>query len=214
MDKLLDHTLRQMRAENHAQNAKIDKLTELMERLSDAAAVAPAMQHTTINATIININPWDGGSRISLSTEQMAAAILENSRCREYAQLGDHDMTNLEIASPYISDLFMELTKRAHATPETRNIYLNPKRADQVLVHMTAGHWEVLTLTDATQEIFDGLAGRIHRVILTDAERQKLPLEAQNALSYAELLYREEPAEYVRAARAPMMAHLSNTAPA
>jgi hypothetical protein len=205
MDKLFEHTLQRQLA---TQDTKINKLTEMVEKLAATANV----QYTT-NISI-SINPWDGASRIILTAEQMAAAVAENSRIQEYACLGDHAMTDPDVAPPYVSDLFMELTKRAHSTPEARNVYLNPRRADQVLVHMAAGNWEVLTLTDATQEIFDSLAGRIHRVILTDVERKKLPREAQNALSYAEMLYRVEPAEYVRAARAPMMAHLQNTTPA
>jgi hypothetical protein len=39
-------------------------------------------------------------------------------------------------------------------------------------------------------------------------ERQQLPLEAQNALSMAGLLYESE--EYVKRAKAPMSAHLIN----
>jgi hypothetical protein len=48
---------------------------------------------------------------------------------------------------------------------------------------------------------------------MTAAERRQLPLEAQNALSMAGLLYDDEPEEYVRRAKAPMAAHLVNTAP-
>jgi hypothetical protein len=77
--------------------------------------------------------------------------------------------------------------------------YLNPRRADQVLVHKKSGTWEVLSLAEATRLLFDGV------------ERQRLPLEAQNALSMAGLLYEDEPDEYVKRAKAPMA--IADTAP-
>jgi hypothetical protein len=49
---------------------------------------------------------------------------------------------------------------------------------------------------------------------MTSAERRQLPLEAQNALSMAGLLYDDEPEEYARRASRPMMAHLENCQPA
>jgi hypothetical protein len=62
---------------------------------------------------------------------------------------------------------------------------------------------EVLPLAEATRLIFDGVAATIHHT--TIEERQQLPLEAQNALSMAGLLYD------VKRAKAPMAAHLVNT---
>jgi hypothetical protein len=119
-------------------------------------------------------------------------------------------LTDPEIAPPYVTELLMDLTKRAHATPEARNIYLNPRRADQALVHKNSGQWEVLPLAEATRLLFDGVAATIHRTTMSADERRQLPLEAQNALSIAGMLYDDEPEEYARRAKAPMMAHLEN----
>jgi hypothetical protein len=115
--------------------------------------------------------------------------------------------------SPYVAELLMDLTKRAHADPTARNVYLNPKRTDQALVHMTSGKWEVMSLQEATRLIFDGVAKAMVRVTLSNEERWQLPIEAQNALAMAGLLYDDEPEEYAKKAKTPMAAHLTNTAP-
>jgi hypothetical protein len=222
MEQLLEHTLQRQLA---AQEAKTDALqaqvAELAQLLKTQLAAVPVVQQNnaasqvfnapvTNTTTVVNIHPWDGERRISVDIAHIIAAFTENTRLREYSHLGDHELTNPEIAPPYVTELLMDLTKRAHATPETRNIYLNPRRADQVLVHKKSGSWEVLPLAEATRLLFDGVAATIHRAAMTDAERRQLPLEAQNALSMAGMLYDDEPDEYARRAKAPMMAHLEN----
>lgn len=164
---------------------------------------------------VININPWDGGRRISVSPLQIAAAFAENARLREYMSYGDHkQMLDPEIAPPYVTELLMDLVKRAHAVDASaRNVYLNPRRADQVLVHMKSGRWEVMPLAEATRLLFDGVAETIHEVVLSYAEMKALPLEAQNALAMAGMLYEGEPDAYVKRAKGPMSAHLTNLAP-
>src|SRR5208282_3207745 len=107
-------------------------------------------------------------------------------------------------------ELLMDLTKRAHADPAARNVYLNPRRADQALVHMASGRWEVMPLVEATRLIFDGVAKAMLRVTMSNEDRKRLPLDAQNALAMAGLLYDDEPEEYAKRAKAPMAAHLAN----
>jgi hypothetical protein len=170
---------------------------------------------TQINQ-IINFRPtvaWDGDARIAVSVAQIAAAFAENARLKEYTHLEEHQLTDPEIAPPYVAELLMDLTKRAHADPTARNVYLNPRRADQALVHMATGKWEVLPLVEATRLIFDGVAKAMVRVTISNEERRQLPLEAQNALAMAGLLYDDEPDEYAKRAKAPMAAHLSNATP-
>ena len=224
MEKLLDYTLQRQLAE---QGAQITKLTALVERLAGAGPSATQI-HTAgqvlVNngavtnnngavTTVVNIHAWDGDRRIGVELAHILAAFTDNAKLREYARLGDHELTDPTIAPPYVTELLMDLTRRAHADPAARNIYLNPRRADQALVHKKSGAWEVLPLAEATRQIFDGVAATIHHTTMTTAERLQLPLEAQNALSMAGLLYDDEPEEYVRRAKAPMAAHLVNTAP-
>ena len=227
MEKLLDYTLQR---QNTELLARVDKLTDIVEKMSGQLALAaPAaatqqiaqpIQHagqvnngTVTNNTVVNINAWDGERRIGVDIAHILAAFADNAKLREYSRLGDHELTDPEIAPPYVTELLMDLTKRAHADPAARNIYLNPRRADQALVHKKSGTWEVLPLAEATRLIFDGVAATIHHTTMTSAERRQLPLEAQNALSMAGLLYDDEPEEYVKRAKAPMAAHLVNTAP-
>jgi hypothetical protein len=224
MEKLLDHTLQRQMADQNAQlaqmRAQMAELTTLMKGQLTLAApatqqIAQPIQHAgqvnngavTNNNTVVHIHPWDGDRRIGVELAHILAAFTDN------AKLGDHELTDPAIAPPYVTELLMDLTKRAHADPAARNIYLNPRRADQALVHKKSGTWEVLPLAEATRLIFDGVAATIHHTTMTSAERRQLPLEAQNALSMAGLLYDDEPEEYVKRAKAPMAAHLVNTAP-
>ena len=214
MEKLLDHTLQRQNAELLA---RVDKLTSMVEKM---AMGPPTIQHAqqlnngTIINNVVHIHPWDGERRIGVELAHIIAAFTDNAKLREYARMGDHELTDPAIAPPYVTELLMDLTKRAHADPAARNVYLNPRRADQALVHKKNGTWEVLPLAEATRLIFDGVAATIHHTTMTAAERRQLPLEAQNALSMAGLLYDEEPEEYVKRAKAPMAAHLVNAAQA
>jgi hypothetical protein len=229
MDKLMEHTLQRQIAE---QSDRIDRLTALLEQNLTTGAIAPygtraAEPSVTVNTGVVNtgaitnnvthnnitIVPWDGDRRIAINIRDITAAFAGNARLREYTGYGDYELADHKIASPYVTELLMDLVKRGHATPESRNVYLNPRRADQVLVHLRTGRWEVLPLEDATRLLFDGVAAGIHRVVLSDEERRQLPLEAQNALAIAGMLYEEEPDQYVQLAKAPLTAHLMNTAP-
>ncbi len=78
---------------------------------------------------------------------------------------------------------------------------------------MKSGRWEVMPLADATRLLFDGVAETIHKVAINHAEKKALPLEAQNALTLAGMLYEEKPDAYVKRAKGQMSAHLTNMAP-
>lgn len=207
---IVDHTLQRQNAELLA---RVDKLTFMVEKIAMGPPNIQQIQHAgqvnnapVTNNTVVHIHPWDGERRIGVELAHILAAFTDNAKLREYARMGDHELTDPTIAPPYVTELLMDLTRRAHADPALRNIYLNPRRADQSLVHKKNGTWEVLPLAEATRLIFDGVAATIHHT--TIEERQQLPLEAQNARSMAGLLYESE--EYVKRAKAPMAAHLVN----
>lgn len=224
MDRLLEHTLQKQNAELAA---KVDRLATLVERMSamqlapaspDGRQGAPVTANVQINnttaQTIIQIRPWDGGHRIAVSATDVARAFAENTLLQEYASWGDHELADPEKAPQYVTELLMDLVKRGHADPAARNVYINPLRADQVLVHMKSGTWVVTSLAEATRQMFDGVVEAIHRIAGSYAELRALPVEAQNALAMAGMLYEEEPEAYVKRAKTPMAAHLSNTGPA
>ena len=242
MEKLFEHTLQQQVAAQSAKVDALQaqlvtqsaQMAELAALLKGGLAGAPRPAATVVeNAAVVNtgpttnnvvnqvnninatiqIAPWDGDRRISVDAGQIAAAFAENGRLKEYAGWPDHEMVDPERASPYVTELYVDLTKRAHADPAARNVYLNPRRADQALVLVTGGKWEVLPLGETTRQLFDGITANIRRVTLTGAELKQLPMEAQNAVSMAKMMYQGEPEEYVVRAKAPMSAHLANTVP-
>jgi hypothetical protein len=242
MNKLMDHTIQRQLEQ---QNAKIDRLTSLLERQQFVFGALPGVRaepaaptainvgaalnvssvtnvnavtnvtNVTNNIAQVTIRPWDGApaDRIDVPLSLIAAAFAENSRLKEYCRLGDDEKTDPKIAPPYVLEMLMDLVRRAHADPAARNVYLNPRRADQALVCLKSGRWEVIQLAEATRLIFDGVVVSIHAVTLSYEKLRELPLEAQNAMAIAGLVYRDEPEEYAKRAKGPMAAHLANTAP-
>jgi hypothetical protein len=231
MAKLADHTLQRQMEEQGRQMAG---MMAMLERLAEGSALsipgaavgaAPAAlvvngplidaRQQMVNAPVtVNISaPWDSDRRLNIGVKDMIAAFAENPRLREFAKLSDHEMANHEIGGPFVVELFMDLVRRAHADPTMRNVYLNPRRTDQVLVYHDAGGWKVFPLPDSIRLLLDGVSEKIRPVILTPGLCGQLPLEAQNALAIAGMLYEETPEEYARKARGLMSAHLANMAP-
>src|SRR5262245_45836442 len=131
MEKLLDHTIRQQLARQRqqfaAQNAKINELAARLEA-AEARSLSPhppdratptsadgfggVRIHQVNNVNNVNlvntiivkpVMPWDGGKRISVNAAQIAAAFEENARLREYVRLEEHQLTDPEIAPPYVA---------------------------------------------------------------------------------------------------------------
>jgi hypothetical protein len=241
MEHTIKQQLDAQAAKTDAQTAKVDALqtqvAELTALLREQLGAGPApstaqagasqtvnigsVANTTMTTNIAQVNqqiiirPWDGApaDRIHVPPGLIAAAFAENPRLKEYCRLGDNEKTDPKVAPPFVLEMLMDLVKRAHTDPAARNVYLNPKRADQALVCLKTGRWEVVQLADATRLLFDGVVVSIHAVTLSDEKRKQLPFEAQHALAMAGLAYSDEPEEYARRAKGPMAAHLANTAP-
>lgn len=219
----MDHTLQQQMEVLQAQvSAQSEQMTKLVEQLSgttvqvegnaqvNSGAVTNVV--TTVNQQF-RIYPWDDENCINVPVDLIVAAFAENAQLAEFCQLDDSAKTDPSIAAPYVTEALIDLTRRAHADPMSRNVYLNPRRADQALVHMRSGQWEVRSLAAATRLLFDGVATSIHRTILTDAERHQLPPSVQASACYVPMMYKDEPARYVRDGKSSMAAHLANTRP-
>ena len=242
MEQLMNHTIQRQLADQGAQIARLTMLLE--QQMATGAVAVPATvnngpvmqnngpvtqnngpitqnngpitQNNTINVTQqkIVIQPWDGEHRISLTAEMIAEAFAENPRLVEYCKMTDREKTNPEGAGPYVLEALMDLTKRAHKDPLARNVYLNPKRADQVMVCLVDGSWEVRSLEEATRMMFDGVAMEIKRVVRSNEERGKLPFHVQGSASYVPMMYEDEQDRFVTMAKKPVSAHLTNTVPA
>lgn len=192
-----------------AQQQTLDELKEIVRSTRGDQTIV-----VNNGTMIVKICPWDGDNRITVDTSHVASAFNENSLLMEYMGFSDSQKVDPAVAPPYVTEFFADMTRRAHSVPEARNIYLNPRRADQVLVCLEGGRWEVRSLTDALRLICDGIAKCIHKISLSAEERSKLPQGAQNALAMVGMLYGDSPTDYVRMIKEPLSAHLSNTAPA
>jgi hypothetical protein len=239
MEKLLEHTLqRQMTEQNakiDAQSAQIAELTSLLKGQLTLVPQCPAISATNVevqnkavttvntgsmtnNTNITNvtqnitIHPWSGESPVVIPASMLREAFTTNPRLIEYCRFSDAERVDAELAAPYALEALMDLVKRAHADPAARNVYLNPKRADQVLVFDESA-WAVLPLVEAIRALFDSVAGTILQIMRTDADLRSLPLDVQASASWVPLLYKEEPEKYVAKAKPRMAAHLTNTSP-
>ena len=220
MALLMDHTLR--RQVDHLET-QVTELTSLVR----AQMLAPAtviqvgvLQQTNVQVSIISFNRED---RIHIPTALVKAAFTENPRLIEYCRMSDTERVDAKNAAPYVLEALVDLVRRAHRDPVYRNVYLNPKRADQVIVcldeHRTepdnskVQNWEVRPLVEAIRLLFDGVADNLHKIVITDQERVQLPSDVQGAASWVPNLYDGEPERFVKDGRAPMAAHLANTQP-
>ncbi len=164
----------------------------------------------TIQAAPVNITPWDSPEYITVSLADILAAFAENPKLRQYLHMDDFELSDFEKAPPYVIELFIELLLRAHLLEVARNIYLNPSRADQVMVRMKSGSWDVAPLNDAIEHLFNGIARRLHVITITNEERTKLPYDIQNAISICEMMYKDHPDVYIKLAKEVIVAHLTN----
>jgi hypothetical protein len=222
MEKLMDHTLQRQLAE---QKSQLDRLTTLLEQQTFLIEKITGSNNQTmvltdnsikanINATVnaIFVTPWDK-SQVNLDITQVIAAFAENPRLKEYVRLDDEKKIDPDIGPPYVADFLMDLTRRIHADPTSRNVYLSPNRADQVLVLLSTGSWEVRPAIEAIRALNDGIVQKIIEISRDLNERKRLPIEQQNALAMAGLLYDDEPEEYAKRLKGPMAAHFANMRP-
>jgi hypothetical protein len=169
---------------------------------------------TTNNNTTIHIHPWDVGALpVSISRADLVAAYHEDRAVGAYCTLDQESLADAA-SFPAAAEAMVSLVKRAHADPAARNVYLNPKRADQALVFTRAGEWVVLTLEEATRALLDGVATSICAIMIdSSAGVAPMPSGLTTTASYIPLCYRSDVATFVDNAKRPMAAHLSNTAP-
>jgi hypothetical protein len=239
MALLMDHTLRRQVDRLEAQ---VSELTDLVRaQMLVPAAPATVIQHQTNigvlqqNNVQVNVVSFDREDRIHIPVALVKAAFTENPRLMEYCRMTDDERVDAEKAAPYVLEALIDLVRRAHRDPVYRNVYLNPKRADQVMVCLDenradgerappaaaaaaaqrgkAQSWEVRSLVEAIRLLFDGVADNLHKIVITDQERTQLPFDVQSAASWVPNLYEDEPERFVKDGKAPMAAHLANTRP-
>lgn len=202
-----------------AQDARIDSLASIVEKMSTICVTAGPVINTTnnvINNVItnnnvnINIHPWDGDNRINTNAERISASFNENDHLKEYLLLDDDQRTDPTIAPPYVETFLVDQTRRAHEDMTLQNVYLNPNRADQAMVLLKDGRWGALPLAEVVRSLNDHLMKVVLRVAQTPDELQKLTLDVQNAIGIMCMLYDCEPDDYMKRVKAAAAAHLKN----
>lgn len=211
MEKLMEHTLVARFDQQCEQIRQLTSLVEKMVTTPPVNTITTNINNNNNNVTI-NITPWDGEYRITTSAEQIAAAFLENGELKKYLNLDDAQRVDPEVAPPYVETFLVDQTRRAHEDPAARNVYLNPKRADQAMVFAKNGRWEILTLTEAIRGLNDHLMKVVKQIAKTPEELRKLTLDVQNAIGLMTMIYTKNPEEYVKRVKAATTAHLTNMA--
>jgi hypothetical protein len=179
-----------------------------------------AQQTVVVNVTLAappEPRAWNPAEVPCITVEMLRETFLGNPRLRDYA-LGDlTDMISAEQAAPYVLEALQELVIRSHeADPASRNVYLNPSRADQVLVY-DAQHWRARTLVEAIQTLFDGAARGVERTMQNQANVTALTLprlpqypKLNTAAQFLPQLYWQKHEDHIQNARPEMSAYLAD----
>lgn len=168
--------------------------------------------NNNINNTIVII-PWGSEQAMKLNVQDIVAAFNENHLLREYAEFSDSDKSDVKIAPPYVAEMYADLIRKMHKAPSSRNIFLNPRRADQAMVLQSSGEWTAICLRDASSQLLKEVNDSVGKVVLGPPEKD-LPLNTMNAASIARMMYNNaDPGEYIKRVKAPLMAHLANMTP-
>jgi hypothetical protein len=180
----------------------------------NSSVVTNVTNVTQVGQQVLYLRPWCEDA-MWISATMLLEVFTTNPRLADYCTFSYEEKTNAEAAVPYVLEVLLEFVKRAHTDPAARNVYLNPRRADQVLVFAAeaGGTWKVITLVDAIRALFDGVASGLQRAMQNGQTVHALPPGVRDAAMFVPAMYRYAPDKYVAKARAPMAAHLTNTAP-
>ena len=185
----------------------VAKVEELEKKLDASTSIVVTNSGNIVNTVntvnnvtnVVNINPW--GTPLALTDSDVETALA-----RIPGLVGSPALTE-------IVDVLMALVKKAHSPTESRNIYLNPKRADQALA-MTSEGWAALPLSEATAALFDGASARIaERPAPISADRPPPKMRIRTLRAEVPVHYRQWKEEVVQLGMKPMEAHLLNPRP-
>lgn len=134
-------------------------------------------------------------SSFTIPIEMLKQAMPSSARETEACQRGEPEA---------VGALLTAIVRLIHNNPCERNMYLNPKRADQVLVYIPE-RWEVRPLLEAVGMLFDCVAEEIGDTLLrvtSQADRE--------TAKGAHAGFRKKRGEVVRQSRGAIAAHLTN----
>jgi len=102
-----------------------------------------------------------------------------------------------------VSRLLVEILKRVHSDPRERNVYLNPRRADQALVFIPSS-WSAQPLEEASQSMF----ARVRKLL--DSAERSTEQRTESAVEGARRGCASGLPQLARASRSQLSAHLEN----
>lgn len=241
MEHTLARQLAEQRQETAQVKARLDHLTSLLERqLSMAPAGARQAGETPEAALVVNgaatitqvsaqvvhhgqivnhqvvVHNWNApsGPLPLFDAEFLTRVFTSCTELKTYCEMPHDDQTSPNIAPPYVARALVESVREAHRDPVYRNVYLNPKRADQVLICVEdAGtqRWEVRQALVASRDLFDAVVERMKKVVHSSSERPKMPQPIQDAASWVPILYSWEPERYAEEAKSQMAGLFANS---
>lgn len=237
MQKLMDHTIQKQLEEQkerlEQQNTKINELTALIKQMggntngnnnnnignnnNNIGSNNSNSNNTSFNTfNNINIRPFGGPGWLIVPVALVKHVFTSNQRLNDYCKMNYMDQADPEKALPYVIEGLMEILRGEHADPMARNVYLNPKRVDQVMVFVERADektWEVRTLPEVTRMLFDGVTSGLNRIIRSHTERAQLPFELHGGVAMMPQVYESVPEFCVKTAKGSMAAYLSNIKP-
>ena len=152
------------------------------------------------NNVNINITPW--GRPLELSDQDVETVLA-----RVLARLPGAAST---LSTKHVADALMHAVQLSHTPEAARNIYLDPKQSDRVLVMTEGNTWGYLHLVDALPVMMDSASVRI-------AAPAAIPIVPPNPYFAMKAAI---PAKYLREKddvlclnKRPMGVHLANMAP-
>lgn len=125
--------------------AQVDRLEARVAKLVDLVYAVSLTSPTTIiqlqqNTTVqVNIVGFDQADRIHVPPAHIHAAFSKNPRLVEYCRWPDAERVDAAKAAPFVLEALVDLVRRAHRDPAYRNVYLDPRRADQAMVYVADG---------------------------------------------------------------------------
>lgn len=133
-------------------------------------------------------------TRFAISLETLRRAIASKAIDAEASKRGD---------PAAVARLLVEIVRVVQEDPRERNMYINPKRADQVLVYMP-DRWEVRPLLAAVEQVLGHAAEELTEATPNGDQRLR------NLAQEARKCFRDQPGAVVKSSRAAMATHLQN----
>lgn len=143
----------------------------------------------------------------------MVRSVFEASpQAQKFVSLTYDGKCDAITGAPCVTDILMDLIRAGHASPEARNVFLSPNRADQTYIRLPEG-WGLYTLPQTIRDMGSGVQRGLNELMPTAGFRA-LPTEVQDSIGVIPSIVDSEFEYFVAQLRNPMSAHLTTIRPA